>query len=85
MDNQPNNDREFEPMFRALAKLDLTEMERDETIGNYMFMFEENGVFAYKHIYTRQYVHLDRAGENQGGILNTGDYSSPSPQAGNDE
>ncbi|MGU3473217.1 hypothetical protein ACLBWT_18980 [Paenibacillus sp. D51F] len=83
--DQSENERNFQPLFRALARLDLTEVERDEAIANYMFMFVEDGRFAYKHSWTRQYVHLDEEGEIQGGILNTGDFSSPSLPVGNDE
>lgn len=72
MNNQPSNDEAFEPLFRALAKMDLTEEERVETISNYMFMFEDNGRFAYKHYFTRQYVYIDQSGTMDGGILNTG-------------
>ncbi|MFD2614628.1 hypothetical protein [Paenibacillus gansuensis] len=75
--NQQENELNFQPLFRALVRLNLTKAERDEAIDNYMFMFIEDGRFAYKHSWTRQYVYLDEAGGIQGGILNTGDFSSP--------
>jgi hypothetical protein len=76
MDNQ-ENERVFEPLFTAIAKLDLTAAERDQVIGNYMFIYEDKdkGVFAYKHKWTRQYVYLNQIGALQDGILNTGDFS----------
>jgi hypothetical protein len=76
MDNQ-EKERVFDPLFRAVAKLDLTPAELEEVICNYMFMYEDKGIFAYKHSLTRQYVYLDESGTLQGGVLNTGDYSSP--------
>lgn len=74
--DQEENDRNFQPLFRTLTRLDLTDMEWEETIANYMFMFVEDGQYAYKHSWTRQYVYLDVEGLIQGGILNTGDFSS---------
>jgi hypothetical protein len=74
--NNQENDRAFEPLFLAIAKLDLTAAEREKVIGNYMYMYEDKKVFAFKHTWTRQYVYLDDIGVIQDGVLNTGDFSS---------
>lgn len=77
MDNQ-ENEKMFEPLFIALSKLELTIAERIEVTGNYMFIHLENEVYSYKHSWTRQYVYLGENGSLEGGILNTGSYTSPS-------
>jgi hypothetical protein len=69
-------DREhFEPLFRAVAKLDLTAAEREVTTKNYMFMYCEDGVYAYKHSYTRVYLYLNEVGAIEDGVLDTGTYN----------
>jgi hypothetical protein len=77
LDNQ-ENEKMFEPLFIAIAKLELTAAEQLEVIGNYMYMYAENGVFAYKHSWTREYVYFGETGVLEDGILNTGTFSSPS-------
>lgn len=66
---------QFEPLFRSIAKLGLTPAEREETTQNYMFMYKEDGVYAYKHYWTRHYVYLDEVGAIQDGVLDTGNYN----------
>lgn len=84
MNGLTENEFHFQPLFRALRRLELTGPEWDEAIANYMFMFVEDGLYAYKHRWTRQYAHLDEAGVIQGGNLNTGNFPSPSPSVEND-
>ncbi|SFJ54405.1 hypothetical protein SAMN02799624_04930 [Paenibacillus sp. UNC496MF] len=58
---------EFEPLFRAVAKLGLSAAERERLTSQYVFMYLENGVYAYKHSVTRHYVYLDELGVLQAG------------------
>ena len=78
MVNAINNWEQFEPLFLAIAKLDLSEVEREETTENYMFMFLEDGLYAYKHRWTRHYVYLNHLGAIESGVLDTGRYNATS-------
>ncbi|MFC5402357.1 hypothetical protein [Cohnella soli] len=67
---------QFVPLELAVARLGLTAAERDETLSNYMYMYRDGDIFAYKHYWTRHYVYLNEVGTIQDGVLNTGDYNS---------
>ncbi|QHW35560.1 hypothetical protein GZH47_32260 (plasmid) [Paenibacillus rhizovicinus] len=66
----------FAPLFLALARLDLTVIEQEESTANYMFMYQEDALYAYKHYWTRSYVYLDANGGIVRGVLDTGMYNN---------
>jgi hypothetical protein len=68
------SESDFDPLLIALAKMELTAAERDHVTGNYMYMFTESGIFAYKHAWAREYVHLTEAGVDDTGVINTSNY-----------
>jgi hypothetical protein len=68
------NERQFRPLILALAKTGVGEQEQENVMGNYMFMYEGEGLFGYKHSWTRVYVYVTEAGVLDTGSIDTKGY-----------
>ncbi|MGO4695416.1 hypothetical protein AB4Z50_14180 [Paenibacillus sp. 2TAB26] len=79
MENTDNerNERHFAPLLISIAALGLTGAKRDQVIGNYRFMYVTEQGFAYKHLWTREYVYITEAGICCSGQINLMDIPLP--------
>ncbi|CAM4041307.1 hypothetical protein L1N85_19785 [Paenibacillus alkaliterrae] len=75
--NIQENERQFAPLLASVTALGLTVTERDEVVGNYRFMHEAAPGFAYKHIWTREYVYITEAGAVYSGQINLANWPMP--------
>lgn len=73
------DERVFDPLLIALT-LEIIKnpsFNRDDVIDNYMFMHGSSNQYAYKHVWTREYVCIDEIGNVVRGKLNLNEYPSP--------
>ncbi|MGI2295600.1 hypothetical protein [Paenibacillus sp. GXUN7292] len=74
------NERFFDPLLISLTLefIKNPTFNRDDVIDNYMFMHRSSNQYAYKHVWTREYVCIDEIGNVVRGKLNLNAYAYPS-------
>lgn len=62
-----DSENAFDPLINFVEKEDY---DFEETMGSFMYMYDENDVYFYKDIDSRQYLKLDKSGARVGGKWN---------------